>query len=94
MVKELLKSSGVLVHLHERLPLVLSCDASPYGVGVVLAHWMPDGLEHPIRFVSRSLSSAEKRYSQSDREALAIIFGVIEVPSITLWVRVRIEDRP
>ena len=56
MVKELLKSSGVLVHLHERLPLVLSCDASPYGVGVVLAHWMPDGLEHPIRFVSRSLS--------------------------------------
>ena len=78
MVKELLKSSGVLVHLHERLPLVLSCDASPYGV--VLAHWMPDGLEHPIRFVSQSLSPAEKRYSQSDREALAIIFGVIEVP--------------
>ena len=46
MVKELLKSSGVLVHLHERLPLLFSCDASPYGVGVVLAHRMPDGLEH------------------------------------------------
>ena len=76
MVKELLKSSEVLVHLHERLPLLLSCDASPYVVGVVLAHRMPDSLEHTIRFVSRSLSPAEKKYSQLDREALAIIFGV------------------
>ncbi|KAK7901535.1 hypothetical protein WMY93_018304 [Mugilogobius chulae] len=37
---------------------------------------MEDGSERPIGFVSRTLQPAETRYSQLDKEGLAVIFGV------------------
>ena len=42
----------------------------------MLSHLYPDGSEKPIAFASRSLSLAEKKYSQLDKEGLAVVFGV------------------
>ena len=75
-VKDLLRSGRVLTHFDDRLPLVLACDASPYGLGAVLLHQLPNGEEKPVGFASRTLTKAETNYSHLDKEGLAIIFGV------------------
>ncbi len=74
--KQALLNSQVLVHYNPALPVVVSCDASPWGIGAVLAN-VVDGEERPVCFLSRSLSPAEKSYSQLERESLSIIFALV-----------------
>ena len=74
--KRLLCSSELLIHYDPERKLVLHCDASPYGIGAVLSHVSDDETDRPVAFTSRSLSKAERNYSQIEREALAIIYAV------------------
>ncbi len=74
--KELLMSSQQLIHFDPKLPITLTCDVSNYGIGTVLSHILPDGSEKPVAYASRTLISAEKNYSQIEKEGLACVFGV------------------
>ncbi len=74
--KQVLTSDNLLVHYDCTKPIVLSVDASPYGLGAVLSHKFPDGSEKPIAFASRTLSDAERNYAQIEKEGLAIVFGI------------------
>ncbi|XP_014667395.1 PREDICTED: uncharacterized protein K02A2.6-like [Priapulus caudatus] len=49
-------------------------DASPVGVAAVLTQKSGDEIS-VISYASRALSSVEQRYSQTEREALAVVFG-------------------
>ena len=73
---QLLLSSQVLVHYDPDQEIVLACDASESGIGVVLSHRQPDSTNKPIGFVPQTLTDTEKRYSQLEKEGLACVFGV------------------
>lgn len=75
-VKELLSVAPILMHYDVNLPVILTCDASAHGLGAILSHKLATGEERPVAYASRSLNCAEKHYSQIDKEALGIIFGV------------------
>ncbi|KAJ8897355.1 hypothetical protein PR048_002701 [Dryococelus australis] len=74
--KTLLQATSVLAHYGENKPLVLTCDASPYGLGAVLAAKEKNGQERPLAFASRTLSDTEPNYGTFDKEGLALVYGV------------------
>ena len=78
-VKSMLHSDKVLVHYDPQKTLILTADASPYGVGAILSHIMPDGSEKPVSFASRTLSSAEKKYF------FGSTFRCQEISPISIW---------
>jgi len=54
----------------------LSCDASSYGIGGIISDILPNNEERPIAYTSQTLNLAEQKYSQIDKEALAIVFCI------------------
>ena len=75
-IKKQLTSDSLLVYYDPVANFILSCDASPYGVGAVLLHQFADGIEKAITFASQTLAPAECWYAHLDKEALAIIFAL------------------
>ena len=75
-VKELLTTAPVLAHYDPNAPAVLTVDASSMGLGCVLSIIDNEGVERPVSYSSRTLNAAERNYSQIDKEATAVVFGV------------------
>ena len=74
-LKEILTKENVLIHYDPNKELLLATDASPVGLGAVILHRV-EGKEYPIAYASRTLTAAEKNYSQIEREGLGIVFGL------------------
>ena len=74
-IRAALTGAEVLAHYDPQGEVYLAVDASPVGVGAVLTQGS-GSQGKPVAFASRTLTQAEKNYSQLDREALAIIYGV------------------
>ena len=73
-LKKLLTDSQVMAHYDPSAPTQLRVDASPVGLGAVLTQTQ-DGVTRPIAYASCTLSNVERRYSQTEKEALAVVWG-------------------
>jgi hypothetical protein len=71
----LTKEPTVLSYPDPNLPFIVTTDASNVGLGAMLSQ-VTEGIERPVAFVSRTLTPAEKNYSTTEREALAVIWAI------------------
>ena len=69
-LQQVLASTQVMEYFNTNKPSEIIVDASPTGLGAILTQ---DG--KVISYASRALSVVESRYSQTDREMLAVVWG-------------------
>jgi hypothetical protein len=72
-LKELLTTELLLKYPFTK-PFVLTTDASNEVLGAILSQG-PIGQDYPISYASRTLNNAEKNYSTTEKELLAIVWG-------------------
>ncbi|GFX82853.1 retrovirus-related Pol polyprotein from transposon 412 [Trichonephila clavipes] len=73
-LKKALTSDPVLGMYEERASTEIHTDASGYGIGAVLVQ-IQNNVEKVIAYTSRTLTKAEKNYSTTERECLAIVWA-------------------
>ena len=74
-LKGKLTSKPILQYPDLEKDFILTTDASNQGLGAVLSQG-EIGKDLPIAYASRNLNSAEKNYTTSEKELLAMIWGV------------------
>ena len=69
-----LSNAETLAYYDKSAPTKVIADASPVGLGAVLVQEQ-EGEFRVISYASRSLSDTERRYSQTEKEALALVWA-------------------
>ena len=89
-IKRELATPTVLALYDTAAPTKISADASAYGLGAVLLqqhvdHWKP------VAFASRSMTDTESRYSQIEKEALALVWACDKFSDYILGKDIQLE---
>ena len=69
----------ILAHYDCSLPLKLATESSQFGNSGVISQVYPNGEERPVAYASRTLSTAEIKYPQVEKEALSIVNGIRKI---------------
>lgn len=73
-LKKSIIDAPVLAYFDKDAHTSIVTDASPVGLGAVLIQ-EKEGVSRVVCYASRSLSDVERRYSQTEKEALGIVWG-------------------
>jgi len=71
-----LASDPILKPIDLNRDLIISCDASIYGIGFVIMQAEDDGMLHAVRYGSYATTPAQANYSAEDLEAVALMYSL------------------
>ena len=74
-LKELISDPKSMAYFNEKSETKLVVDASPIGLAAILTQVDKRGKESIVAYSSRALTDVETRYSQTEREALAVVWA-------------------
>ena len=78
-LKRALLTAPILALPREGYRYTLDTDASDQQLGCCLLQEQPDGALHPIGYWSRVLTPAERNYSSTEKECLALVWAVLHL---------------
>ena len=84
-IKEAITSPSSLQYFNHTAPTEVQCDASLKGLGACLIQ-----NDRPISYASKSLSDAEKRYSNIEREMLGVVYALTKFHQYTYGRRITV----
>ena len=76
VLKDVLSSAPILSFPDFDRPFIVDTDASNSGLGAVLSQIGLDTVERPVYFASRTLNRAERKYSTTRKELLAVVWAL------------------
>ena len=75
-IKKRYVNAPILIAVNWKLEFHIHTDASDIAVGAMLAQNPTGKIDQPIVYASRLLSRAEKNYTTTEREALAMVYAI------------------
>ncbi|XP_055633240.1 uncharacterized protein K02A2.6-like [Toxorhynchites rutilus septentrionalis] len=75
-IKSAVCSATFLGYFNPKNTSIVITDASPTGIGAVLLQQDTNGVRRIISFASKALTEIERKYFQTEREALGIVWAV------------------
>ena len=73
-LKRLMSSAKALAYFRSNCKTRIVADAGPNGLGAVLLQ-LQDGQWRAVSYASRNLTEVERRYAQTEKEALALVWA-------------------
>ncbi|RVX01657.1 Retrovirus-related Pol polyprotein from transposon 17.6 [Vitis vinifera] len=74
-LKKYLTTTPIVRAPNWQLPFELMCDASDYAIGAVLGQRV-DGKPYVIYYASKTLNEAQRNYTTTEKELLAVVFAL------------------
>ncbi|RVW25248.1 Transposon Tf2-11 polyprotein [Vitis vinifera] len=75
LLKQFLTSAPIVRAPNWELPFEVMCDSSDYAIGAVLGQ-REDGKPYVIYYASKSLNDAQRNYTTTEKELLAVVYAL------------------